>query len=134
MSVLVMVVGRLLDIFEYYIYRDNKYELPNREGCDHYMASFRKLLPDSFSCITFKLSDIQQKNNKFGRDKTDEMIRNFANILKQTFGANDDCFLAVNGIGQFVVLQRRLLKSRPKPMQELSGMRSWIITGMKNVK
>lgn len=106
MSVLVMVVGRLLDIFEYYIYRDNKYELPNREGCDHYMASFRKLLPDSFSCITFKLSDIQQKNNKFGRDKTDEMIRDFANILKQTFGANDDCFLAVNGIGQFVVFAK----------------------------
>lgn len=70
------------------------------------MASFRKLLPDSFSCITFKLSDIQQKNNKFGRDKTDEMIRDFANILKQTFSSNDDCFLAVNGIGQFVVFAK----------------------------
>lgn len=106
LSVLSIILGRLLDIFEYYVYRDNKYDLPNREGCDHYMATFRKLLPDSFCCITLKILDVQEKNRIYGREKTDAMIKSFTNILKDTFMLNNDCFLAINGIGQFVVFAK----------------------------
>ena len=104
-----IVIGRLEDILDYYVLRDKKTGLPNRAGCDKYMASYsNKLLPDHFGCFVIRLLHIKDKNEKFGREACDAMIRRFADILKNVFPQDADCFIALNGIGQFMIFSENM--------------------------
>lgn len=99
-----VVIGRLGDIVEYYVLRDSATGLPNRAGCDRYLASYAdKLLPDHFACICLRLDGIKEKNSQYGREACDKMISKFAGILKSVFGQAEGCFIGVNGIGQFLI-------------------------------
>ncbi len=100
----VLVAGRLGDIINYYMYTDRKLMLPNRNGCDRYLnRNGNAVLSNDFVCIAISLTDIQEKNKQYGREKCDAMIERFAELLKHTFPLTEDNLIAVNGIGQFVV-------------------------------
>ncbi|MCI8293181.1 MAG: hypothetical protein HFH53_06555 [Hespellia sp.] len=100
--VLAVVVGRALEILEYYAYIDKKLNIANRAGCDRYIAKYSKtILPSDFVCISIKMPDIGEKNKKYGREKCDRMMTDFCRILREILPANR-AFIANNGLGQFV--------------------------------
>mgnify|MGYP000055008651 FL=1 len=110
-----VVAGRLKDIFDYYVYVDRKTGLPNRMACDLYIAHYsKKLLKGDFTCITIRAEKIGEKNRVYGRDVTDQMLRTFGHILQEIFQHEDEVFLGVNGIGQFVIFAPHMTYLRAK--------------------
>lgn len=99
-----IIIGRLQDIFEYYIYVDRKFDIPNRAACDRKIAQYSKsLLKDDFVCISIHLDDIKEKNHRFGRESTDNMMHEFFVILDNVFSQEQNVFWCLNGIGQVLV-------------------------------
>lgn len=116
--VLAVVCGRLAEIFEFYIYVDKKLEIANRAGCDRYVAKYDdKMLTEEVSCIHFKMMDIEAKNRMYGREQCDAMIRDFCKTLQQVF-PEEESFIAVNGLGQFIVfvnnIEREIIRAYVK--------------------
>lgn len=108
--VMAIVVGRALEVFDYYAYVDKNLGIPNRSGCDKFMRQFEgKLLPPGFTSILIRMPDIRDKNQKYGREACDGMMRDFINIAKQFLPANDS-FMAVNSLGQFVFFVQNVSK------------------------
>lgn len=104
-----VILGRLGDIVDYYVYRDRKYELPNRIGCDKFMESYaNQILPENFSCVVLRLTGISGKNGEFGREATDDMMMKFNGFVKNTYPKNDECFVALNGVGQWIIYARNM--------------------------
>ncbi|MCI8834999.1 MAG: diguanylate cyclase [Ruminococcus sp.] len=100
--VLAVVVGRSLEILEYYAYIDKKLNIANRAGCDRYIAKYsRTMLPSDFVCISIRMPDIGEKNKKYGREKCDRMMTDFCKILREILPSGK-VFIANNGLGQFV--------------------------------
>lgn len=104
-----ILLGRLGDIVDFYVYRDRKYELPNRVGCDRFMQSYANhLLPENFSCIVLRLIKIREKNGIYGREAMDDMMLKFNSIIKETFPNNEECFIALNGVGQYIIYSKNM--------------------------
>lgn len=98
-----IVIGRLFEIFDYYLFMDKKLSIANRAGCDRYISNYKKeKKKNGMTCVAIRLSGIQDKNLRFGREQCDQMIKDFCEILRSKFGA-DGCFIAVNGLGQYIV-------------------------------
>ena len=128
-----VVVGRLKDIFDYYVFVDRKTGLPNRAACDQYIAGYSKgLLEGDFTCITVRAEKIGEKNRLYGRETTDQMLRSFGHMLRETFQHESDVFLGLNGIGQFVIFAphmtylraRSYLKQLKKSVAEYNAAES----------
>lgn len=100
--VLAVVVGRLMDVFEYYVYVDKKLGIANRAGCDRYIRTFAKMVPSGMVCIVMRVTEIEAKNKLFGREESDVMIKNFCAIL-QSILPDEGTFIALNSVGQFVL-------------------------------
>ena len=101
--VLAIVVGRTFEIFDYYIFMDRKLNIANRMGCDRYIAKYSKvILPSDFVCVSIKMTEIEEKNRRYGREVCDKMMADFCRILREVF-SSDRAFLANNGLGQFIV-------------------------------
>lgn len=116
--VLAVVCGRLADIFEFYVYMDKKLEISNRAGCDRYVAKYSgKMLTEEVSCVHFKMMDIEAKNRMYGREQCDAMIKDFSSMLQQVF-PDEQSFIAVNGLGQFIVfvhdIEREIVRAHIK--------------------
>ncbi len=106
-----IILGRLGDVVDYYVYRDRKFDLPNRIGCDKFMEAYaNRMLPDDFGCIVLRLIRIQEKNSLYGREAMDQMMLKFNSIIKEIFPKNDDCFIALNGVGQYIIYSRNMSK------------------------
>ncbi len=104
--VLAVVVGRMLEIFDYYVFTDKKLNIANRAGCDRYISKYGKvLLPSDFVCIAVKMAEIEEKNKRYGREKCDRMMADFCGIFREVLPA-DRAFIANNSLGQFVVFLR----------------------------
>lgn len=101
--VLVVVFCRLSEIFEYYVYVDKKFSIANRTGCDRYISKYGKeMITEETNCVYFKMMDIEAKNRMYGREKCDEMMRDFCGMLQSVF-PKEQSFMAANGPGQFVI-------------------------------
>lgn len=100
--VLAVVIGRLMDIFDFYVYVDKKLGVANRAGCDRYIRSFTKLVPSGMICMAAKVTEIESKNKVYGREACDGMIKNFCEILRSVL-PEDRAFIASNTVGQFVI-------------------------------
>ncbi|MDE6893035.1 MAG: hypothetical protein K2P50_14680 [Lachnospiraceae bacterium] len=110
--VLAVVVGRTLEIFDYYVFTDKKLDIANRAGCDRYIARFEKaLLPSDFVCISVKMLEIEQKNKKFGREKCDRMMADFCRTLRDIL-PSEKAFVANNALGQFVIFLKESDKNQ----------------------
>lgn len=106
-----VVIGRLGDIVDFYMYKDRKYDLPNRVGCDKFMEGYaNQLVPQNFCCIVLRVSRIKEKNDKYGRDAMDNMMLKFNEMVKAIFPVGEDCFIALNGIGQYVIFTKNMTK------------------------
>ena len=122
LSLAVLVLGRLWDIFDYYVYTDAKLFLPNRAACDRYLKRHGKtLLKTDMVCVSIRLLDVSEKNRIYGRSACDEMMKEFASCLKRAFPQTEDCFMAVNGLGQFIIFLENM--KQPQGMVYLDYLR-----------
>lgn len=108
-----IVIGRMQDIFEYYVYMDRHFDMPNRVACDRKIAQYEKsLLADGFVCIAITLVHLREKNQQYGRKKTDAMIEEFLSMVKYTFSQEENSFAGINGSGQFLVFGEHMTYNR----------------------
>lgn len=104
-----IVVGRLADIFDYYVYVDRNLNIPNRTACDRKIAQYgKRLLPGDFVCISIKLDDVRGKNHIYGRKETDRMIREFVHMIQNSFSEEPGTFLGMNSVGHFLIFSEHM--------------------------
>lgn len=112
--VMAVVIGRIYEIFEYYLYVDKNMGISNRTGCDRYVASYAKRKDKvPLTCVAIRVSNIMEKNVQYGRDACDTMIKDFSQIVKAVFSSNHT-FVSINGLGQFVIFIENSEKSYAK--------------------
>ena len=106
-----VVIGRLGDIVDFYMYKDRKYDLPNRIGCDKFMEGYaNRLVPQNFCCIVLRVSKMKEKNSRYGRETMDNMLLKFNEMIKEIFPVGEDCFIALNSVGQYVIFTKNMTK------------------------
>lgn len=106
-----VVIGRLGDIVDFYMYKDRKYDLPNRIGCDKFMEGYaNRLVPQHFCCIVLRVSKMKEKNSRYGRETMDNMLLKFNEMIKEIFPVGEDCFIALNSVGQYVIFTKNMTK------------------------
>ncbi|MCM1134500.1 MAG: diguanylate cyclase [Clostridium sp.] len=104
LAVAVIVLSRIGEIFHYHVYVDHKFQIPNRSACDSYMEGYsNRILPEHISCIAIVADEVRQKNEKYGVEACDEMLRKLVEVLQAAFASVGDSFISVNGLGQFIV-------------------------------
>ena len=104
-----VIIGRIGDIFEYYVYIDHKQEIPNRVACDRYISSCKKkVLNEEFVCISIRISELKNKNEMYGRDIIDNTLKRFSGILQNIFSGEDNVFCGLNAAGQYLVFSKDL--------------------------
>lgn len=95
-----VLLGRALDFIDYFRYVDKTVQIPNRAGCDAYIGGWAdKLLDENFSCVALKMDSLSALSNEYGRAAGDEVLKDFAAILKSygdLYG-----FVGHNGSGVF---------------------------------
>ncbi len=95
-----VLLGRTLDFIDYFRYVDKTVQLPNRARCDAYISERSdRLLDENFSCVALKMDSLSSLSGKYGRTVGDEVLKNFAMILK-SFGDLYG-FVGYNGSGVF---------------------------------
>lgn len=95
-----VLLGRALDFIDYFRYIDKTVQLPNRARCDVYIDSWSdRLLNDNFSCLALKMDSLSSMSSEYGRTAGDEVLKDFAAILK-SFGELYG-FVGYNGSGIF---------------------------------
>ncbi len=81
-----VLLGRALDFIDYFRYVDKTVQLPNRARCDEYIDQYsNRLLAENFSCVALKMISLSSLSSTFGRAAGDEVLKDFAMILK-SFG------------------------------------------------
>ena len=96
-----ILLGRLIDFIEYFLYIDKTVGLPNRAKCDAYINERSdKLLRENFSCLVLKMDSLIEITREFGRVTGDAVLKDFALILK-SFGELYG-FVGYNGTGNFM--------------------------------
>jgi GGDEF domain-containing protein len=95
-----VLLGRALDFIDYFRYVDKTVQLPNRARCDAYIDEWSdRVLDENFSCVTLKMDSLSSLSSKYGRETGDEVLKDFAMILK-SFGELYG-FAGYNGSGVF---------------------------------
>lgn len=110
-----IVVGRLADIFDYYVYVDRILNIPNRAACDRKIAQYgKKILPGDFVCASIKIDDVRGKNHVYGREATDRMILEFVHMIQNSFSGESGTFLGMNSVGHFLIFSEHMTRGRAK--------------------
>ena len=95
-----VLLGRALDFIDYFRYVDKTVQLPNRARCDAFIDEHSaRLLDENYSCIAVKMDSLSALSRDYGRAVGDEVLKNFAAILK-SFGDLYG-FVGYNGSGIF---------------------------------
>lgn len=114
-SLATVLFGRMGEIFDYYMYMDHKLMIPNRNACDRYMKRYqRQLLRRDFSVLAIHVDDVRGKNDAYGRDECDAMMKKLVEIMEKVFPGEPESFMAVNGLGQFVVFLNGITEPQAK--------------------
>lgn len=99
-----IALGRLWDIIEYYMFTNKTVNLPNRARCDQFIAGMEnKMLSNSYVCIAFKLTNLQEENRRLGRNAGNQMMKMFARVLTSIFVPSKTVFVAYNDSAQYLV-------------------------------
>ena len=95
-----VLLGRTIDFIDYFRYVDKTVQLPNRARCDAYIGEWSdRLLDENFACVALKMDSLSSLSNEYGREAGDEVLKDFAAILKSygdLYG-----FVGHNGSGVF---------------------------------
>ncbi len=103
----VILVGRLDDIIQYVFYTDRLTGMKNRTYFDSYLHSNgKKILDKGTALTTIDICNQMDINMEYGRDAGDQIIRFFADQLKNEFGKMD-AILVYNGKAQFIVVVQK---------------------------
>lgn len=95
-----VLLGRALDFIDYFRYVDKTVQIPNRARCDAYISEWAdRLLDENFSCVAMKMDSLSSLSNEYGRATGDEVLKDFAAILKSY--ADLYGFVGHNGSGVF---------------------------------
>ncbi len=96
-----VLLGRLLDFIDYFLYVDKTVGLPNRAKCDTYIEDHSvKLLKENYACLSLKMTSLNEISTNFGRSAGDGVLKDFGLILK-SFGDLYG-FVGYNGAGSFM--------------------------------
>ncbi len=99
-----IVLGRTGDIINYIFYTDHFTEFGNRAYLDKYFkAKDKKLLDDGVVYCLVDIANLAHINSEYSREVGDDIIKMFANYIKETFGKSKTEFI-YNGNGSFVML------------------------------
>lgn len=99
-----IALGRLWDIIEYYMFTNKTVNLPNRAHCDQFIAGMEnKMLSNSYVCVAFKLTNLQEENRRLGRNAGNQMMKMFARVLTSIFVPSKTVFVAYNDSAQYLV-------------------------------
>ena len=99
-----IALGRLWDIIEYYMFTNKTVNLPNRAHCDQFIAGMEnKMLSNSYVCVAFKLTNLQEENRRLGRNAGNQMMKTFARVLTSIFVPSKTVFVASNDSAQYLV-------------------------------
>lgn len=110
-----IALGRLWDIIEYYMFTNKTVNLPNRARCDQFIAGMEsKMLSNSYVCVAFKLTNLQEENRRLGRNAGNQMMKTFARVLTSVFVPSKTVFVAYNDSAQYLVFADEYNPERTK--------------------
>lgn len=110
-----IALGRLWDIIEYYMFTNKTVNLPNRARCDQFIAGMEsKMLSNSYVCVAFKLTNLQEENRRLGRNAGNQMMKTFARVLTSIFVPSKTVFVAYNDSAQYLVFADEYNPERTK--------------------
>ena len=96
-----VLLGRLLDFIDYFLYVDKTVGLPNRAKCDEYIAEqSERLLSENYACLVVRMTSLNDLSRDYGRATGDAVLKDFGQILK-SFGDLYG-FIGHNGAGNFM--------------------------------
>ena len=97
-----ILLGRLIDFIDYFLYVDKTVGIPNRARCDVFIEeNAQKLLPENYGCLALKMTSLNDISKEYGRATGDSVLKDFAMILK-SFGELYG-FVGYNGAGSFMM-------------------------------
>lgn len=103
-----VLLGRLNDIIQYVFYTDHMTGLRNRTAFDGFLAKHdKRILGNGVACVTISVENQIDINKRFGREMGDQILRLFADDLKEVF-TNMDIFPVYNGNAYFVAIINRV--------------------------
>lgn len=98
-----IVLGRIGDFIEYYMYTNRATQLPNRNKCNLVIDDLSKnALPEEYSCVVLRLQSLRHLNTSRSRKNGDLALKQFGKIingLKDSFG-----FVGYNDGDNFMAL------------------------------
>ena len=96
-----ILLGRLLDFIDYFLYVDKTVGLPNRTKCDEYIdENSQQLVGDNFSCLSLRMTSLNDVTRNYGRATGDAVLKDFGLILKSFSDIYG--FIGYNGSGNFM--------------------------------
>ena len=96
-----ILLGRIQDFVEYLFFTEQSLEMPNRTACDLFIKNnTNNVLPDNTVCVVVEIANLSQINAAFGRERGNEMIRKFAEFLKEASATCGTVYY--NGGQQFI--------------------------------
>lgn len=99
-----ILLGRLNDIIQYAFYTDHMTGMNNRMFFDNYLkAQDRKILDDGTVCASITIVNQVDFNRRFGREAGDELIKLFADTLRDAF-RKTGAQLIYNGNAHYIVI------------------------------
>lgn len=99
-----IVLGRLWDIIEYYMFTNKVVNLPNRARCDRFISDMEnKMLSNSYLCVALKITNLQEENRRLGRSIGNQMMKTFARVLTNVFTPSNNIFVTYNDSGQYLI-------------------------------
>lgn len=115
-----VLLGRVLDFIDYFMYVDKAVGLPNRARCDVYIGEKSdRLLSQHFSCLALKMDSLHDISQAYGRAAGDETLKDFAQIIK-SFGDLYG-FVGHNGGGNFIAFFPQCPGNKMKVILEAIG-------------
>lgn len=102
-----ILLGRLNDIVQYIFYTDHMTGLKNRTALDGYLNSNgKRIINNGTACVVVTVDNQIDINKKYGRDTGDQVLKFFADNLKEAFtGMN--ILPVYNGNAYFIMLINR---------------------------
>ncbi|MBP5273945.1 MAG: GGDEF domain-containing protein [Abditibacteriota bacterium] len=102
-----ILIGRMNDIISYAFFTDHLTGFNNRQSLDNFLTSNgRKVLDDGTVCVVVTIKNQVEINKALGRESGDNLIKYFADLLKELF-AQSDTFKVYNGSSQFFIFVNR---------------------------
>ena len=115
-----IVLGRIGDLMDYVLYTDKITGLPSRISCDSHIEKIAKEgALDTFSCVCLLVTNLGEINNRYGREKGNQMLAELGQILQ--VASRQYGFIGYNNGNQFLCLLNNSSYEKAKDMLDFIG-------------